>query len=169
MTKQHLLKRHDEIKIRVCEKYGTRLYFLISNIFNVSKLENLVESFGYQTKRKNQGHDIFSEIYENEKLIGIIESRVGWPTIEIFKFKGNKKIARKLAQSDIIIEPVKGFHRILDWHDVDGKLQILGGGQIILNAISDLLDMDMCDKFLQDIKITQEMIDNFKRSEKDDI
>lgn len=154
MTSKQLLDRHDEIKDRISKKYGFFLYFLLQNIFNISKLEELVESKGFSVKRKKVGYDILSEIYDGEKHIGLIQSTAGWPTIELLKFKGNKKIARSLAESDIIIEPVEGYHRILDWHDVCGKLHILAGGQIILNSLTDELKDQHVSKFINDNNLT---------------
>jgi len=149
-TADELLARHDEIRDRVCERYGAQLYFLLVNVLNVSMIEGLVESKGYATERKTTSYDAYSKIKRDGKVIGIIECRVGWPTIEILKFRGNKKVAKDLATLDRVIEPIRGYHRILDWHEVEGKMQKLAGGQIILNLLSHEMPDDLCDQLLGD-------------------
>ena len=157
-TVDELSARHYEIRDRVCERYGAQLYFLLVNVLNVSMIEGLVESKGYITERKATNYDAYSEIKRDEKVIGVITCTVGWPTIEIFKFRGNKKVAKDLATLDRVIEPVKGYHRILDWHEVKGKMQKLAGGQIILNLLSHEMPDDLCDQLLGDNIISKSII-----------
>lgn len=164
-TADELLARHDEIRDRVCERYGAQLYFLLVNVLNVSMIEGLVESKGYITERKAANYDAYSEIKRDEKVIGVITCTAGWPTIEILKFSGNKKVVKDLATLDRVIEPVKGYHRILDWHEVEGKMQRLAGGQIILNLLSFEMPDDACDKLLRDSGFTQEKIDAIRAAE----
>ena len=155
-TADKLIARHEEIRDRVMERYGDQLYFVLVNVLNVSMIEELVQSKGYATERKMSSYDAYSEIKQDGKVIGIIECRAGWPSIEVLKFKGNKKVAKDLAILDRVIEPVKGYHRILDWHEVEGKMQKLAGGQIILNILSSEMPNDLCDKLLSNSGFIQD-------------
>ena len=91
---------------------------------------------------------------------------VGFPSIELLK--RNKKHAIKISKSNLVIEPIKGVHRVLEWHETEGKFHILAGGEIVLHFIPVDITIEMAQKFFEKNKITQDIIDEMKRSEPTD-
>lgn len=163
--KEKYLKRFYEIKNRVVKKYGAYLYFLIADIINICAIEKVVEDAGFTTKRINLKENglTYSEVYKGDKHIASIQGGYGFATIEFVP--RNKGLARKLSKNELFIEPIKGVHRVLDWHEVEDKMHILAGGEIVLHAIPNELSDETCKDFFKDF--TDEMIENIKKKEEE--
>jgi len=167
MTIEELKTRHDEISTRVCDRLGAFLYFLIIDVINISKLEKICEDAGYRTERKTfarSKYTIYSEVYNDDKLIASISGNVGWPTIEFYKGNKIKNKIKKIAENDIFLKPIKGWHRVLDWHKVEGKLHILANENksIVLHSLSDSLSDETVNDFLIKNKLTPEIVEEIK-------
>jgi len=166
MTKNEYMKIHDRVHNTLTKKYGSMLYFLCVDILNLSQMEKVVHNLGYKTIRKKIDYTPYDILYHNDKEIGKLVPCVGFPSIELKK--RNKKHARIISKSELVIEPIIGVHRILDWHEVDGKFQILAGGEIVLNFIPVDITIEMAEKFFKDSKISQSMIDEIKSNQPTD-
>ncbi len=150
MNKQEFLKINDSQQKRISEKYGVFMYFMISNLFNVNTLSKIVEEKGYKTERITIHGTAYDEIYHNNKRIGRIECVGSYPQI-IFE-KRCRQHAKKFAE--YAITPIKGVHRILDWHDVkENKLHCLARGETVLHFQSPDISNEKIDKFIKDLKL----------------
>jgi len=162
MTKENFMSRWNNIKNPLCEKYGVLLYFLASDVINISHMEKVCEEMGYKTKRKQfEGAPTmaFSEIYHEDKHIGNIDNQ-GLPSVQIYKRNG--KHATKISAHETIIEPIKGVHRILDWHTTKGKFHKLAGGEIVLH----FLPVDITDEIMNDFLTKTKLIDKVEEFKK---
>lgn len=164
MTKEEFLTRFNNIKNPLCDKYGGFLYFLASDVLNISHMEKVCQSYGYTTNRVRYGSGSFySEIKYNEKIIGAIENQGGFPSIEIYNRQ--RKHAKIISENETVIKGIKGVHGILDWHTTKGKFHILAGGQTVLHFLPlDITDEMMID-FLTKTKLINH-VDEFKEKEK---
>lgn len=166
MTKEDFIGRMSKIKNPLCEKYGAFLYFIASDVINISHMEKVCENMGYTTKRKRFEGDstrIYSEIYHDDKHIGVIDNQ-GLPSVEIYKRNG--KHAAKISAHETIIEPIEGVHRILDWHTTKGKFHKLAGGEVVLH----FLPVDITDEMMNDFLTKTKLIDKvgeFKKHEEE--
>lgn len=70
-----------------------------------------------------------------------------------------------VSKSDLVIEPIEGVHRVLGWHEIEGKYHILAGGQIVLHFIPMDITEEIAEKFFKGNKISQKMIDEMKGNE----
>jgi hypothetical protein len=147
MDKKEFLERHDKIRTRVTDKYGSFLYFLVADVINIGNIEIVCEKIGYKVVRQTNIMFITSDLYFNEQKIGVISSSAGFPKIEFFKRK--KTHAKIIAKNDLFIKPIKGIHRFLEWHKLEGKLHILAAGQIVLHATPDILPDEKCADFFK--------------------
>lgn len=140
--------RYNERQNRISEKYGLYLYYLIQSIFNVNHLEELVEEQGYEVKRIKDywPHALYSEILFDGKMIGTLHGDV-IPNITIDR-RQRTRHARPLVNAiDELTTPTKGIHRILEWHEVEGKMHKLAGGETVL--------------YIDPVEISNEEIDDF--------
>jgi hypothetical protein len=161
MTKEEYMKKHDEIRNAIVEKYGDFMYFMIVGLFDIIELEKICEEQGWITKRKNftDSYQIYSVIYDGDTVIGHIES-IGFPSIEFCKKK--RKYAEKIKNNPIFIKPIIGLHRVLDWHTVRGKFHCLAGGQTILHSIP----IEISDDKIQDFIIRKNLGDLVEKTKK---
>jgi len=162
MTKEEYIKKSDNIRNQIIEKYGTMAYYLISDIFNISYMESVCEKIGYKTSRKRIQTTLYSKLFdENNKEIGVISNQ-GCPTIEIYK--RNKKHAIKISKDKNVIDPIDGVHRVLSWHSVEGKLHKLAGGEIVLHFIPVEIPDDDIQDFIENKKM-KELFEYMKKSD----
>lgn len=164
MTKEEFIKRDGDIKKPVIEKYGSFLYFLIADVLNIGRMEKVVEAAGFKTKRVNLPNQFtcYSEILCDDKVIGVISNQ-GLPSVEFYKRK--RKYCQLIEDNPAIIEPIKGVHRILDWHTVKGKQHRLAGGETILH----FLPVEMPEDLIQDLLTKTGLInkvDEFQETER---
>jgi hypothetical protein len=163
--KEEFMKRFDDIKNPLIEKYGLFLYFLAEDVLNISHMEKQCEAVGYRTNRLKFEHSysIYSEIFDGSgKLIGVISNQ-GLPSIEFYKRK--RKFAEPLKNHVDVIKPIKGVHRILDWHTVRGKYHCLAGGETVLHFMPlNITDEDM-QKFLSKTNLLDK-VEKFKEDER---
>jgi len=153
MTKEEYIEKTNNIKTPIIEKYGNMAYYVISDIFNVGFMEDICVELGYTVKRCNIEFTIYSKLFdENGKEIGVISNQ-GTPNIEIYKRL--KKHAIKISKNINVIPPIKGIHRILDWHTVEGKLHKLAGGEIVLHFSPLEISDDEIKTFTEKTKILE--------------
>lgn len=134
MTLEEYITYTDEIADRHIKNYGAYLYFLATDVITVSNLEKLVEEKGYSVERKTYGEHntfIYSIISINGKEVGTISNQ-GSP--EIMFYKRCRKYCHDFIDMDEVIEPIKGVHRVLDWHSIKKKkMHCLAGGETVLH------------------------------------
>lgn len=122
------------------------------NVLGLSKIEKLVEAKGFTTNRISIDRSAYTEIHFNNKIVGIIEATGNFPTVTFDK--GCRKHAEKFLKDDDVIAPIKGIHRILDWHDVKKeKMHCLAGGQTVLHFKPFDFSVEYVGKFLKDTKL----------------
>jgi hypothetical protein len=165
MNKEEFIKYNNGIKDTLFEKYGKYLGLLAIDVFNISHMEKACEEVGLKTIR--MPHDgetrmFYSEIYDNAKLIGNISNQV-LPNIELNN--RCRKYAKLLEKREDIIEPIKGIHRILEWHTVKGKCHNLAGGQTVLHFLPVKISDDDIIDFLTKINMIGR-VEEFKNFEK---
>ena len=164
MTKEEFIKRCDDIKNPLIEKYGYLLYFLADDVFNIGYMEKQCEAVGYKTKRfqYQHGNSFYSELYDkNDNQIGVISNQ-GSPSIEFHKRK--RKFAEPLKNHKDVIKPIKGIHRILEWHKVRGNYHCLAGGQTVLH----FMPVNITDEMMQDFLIKTNLIDFVEKFKADE-
>jgi len=153
MTKEEFIEKNNNIKNPIIEKYGIIAYYVISDIFNVGFMEDICIELGYTVTRCNIDFTVYSKLFdENGKEIGVISNQ-GTPSIEIYKRL--KKHAIKISKNVNVIPPIKGIHRILDWHTVEGKLHKLAGGEIVLHFIPLEISDEKIQTFTEKTKILE--------------
>jgi len=162
MTKEEFLTIFNNIKNPLCDKYGGFLYFLASDVINISHMEKVCQSFGYTTNRIRYFHSFYSEIKFNEKVIGVIDNH-GLPSIKIYNKQ--RKHAKIISEHENIIEGIIGVHGILDWHTTKGKFHILAGGETVLHFLPLNITDEMMIDFLTKTKLIDH-VDEFKENEK---
>lgn len=112
MTKDEYMELHDSVFKRLKKEYGSYLYYLCVDVINISQMEKVVHELGYTTKRKVlEGNFTYDILYWKDKEIGRLNPMVGFPSIELIK--RNKRHATKISKSELVIEPIKGVHRVL--------------------------------------------------------
>lgn len=165
MNKQEFIERLDNIRRPLSKEFSSFLYMIASDVMNISHMEKQVESLGYTTKRERypgNGYMIYSTILWEGKEIGVIENQ-GLPSIMVDKRK-RAKHARKFVDLDGAIEPIKGVHRVLAWHDTEGKLHKLAGGQTVINFMPVEITREAMIDFLTKTKLIDK-VDEFKEGE----
>lgn len=145
MTKEEFRNKYG-FNFKLADKYGF-IYLTIDAIVTINRLEKLVEAAGFTVKRITKYFNIngvlYSEIYYNEKIVGTIDLQ-GFPSI-IFD-KGKRKLASLIEENELVIPPIKGVHRILEWHTVKGKRHCLAGGETVLHC----LPTEMTEDFIKE-------------------
>lgn len=81
--------------------------------------------------------------------------------LHLSNYNRKRKYAEKIKNNTIFIKPIKGCHRILDWHKVRGKLHCLAGGQTILHTIPIEIPDDKIQKFIKEKKL-EDLVDENK-------
>ena len=161
MNKKEFIDRWDAIKNPLCDKYGGFLFFLASDVFNISHMEKVCQSYGYKTERKKYpsgGYSFYSEITFNGKVIGVIDNQ-GFPSVELYKRQ--MKHAKIISEHESVIEAIEGVHRVLSWHETTGRFHKLAGGEVVLHFLPvDITDEKMV-KFLTDAKLI-DRVEEFK-------
>lgn len=163
MTKEDFSNRNKSIREPLVEKYGSFLYLLANDIFNIKAMEKVCEKNGLVTKRKQKNYSISSEVYFDGILAGSITNQ-GLPTIEFQK--GKRKFAKLVAKDENIVAPIQGCHTILESHTVTGKLHCLSGGETLLHYLPVDITDDMMIDFLIEMTLTDK-VESLKKSEKD--
>jgi hypothetical protein len=164
MTKDEFYEQHNEIRDRVTEKYGSALYYLANSVINNSKIEQVLEAeFGLSCVRESIGTFMaISQIYDGETHIGCISNGcIGFPEV-LFYGHDRMDLVKEISKNDLFIKPTKGIHRILEWHDVEDKLQVLANDVVIYSQPCDLSNKD-CENILKEIP--QDLIDDLKKQE----
>ena len=117
------------------DKYNLA-YFLVSDVIHINKLEALVEKYGFAVERQDKDYlttnVLWSKVLFENKIVGHIDLQ-GFPSIEFYKRK--RKLAALVAKDDMVIAPIEGIHRILDWHTVKNKMHCLAGGETVLHVL----------------------------------
>ncbi len=88
--------------------------------------------------------EIFSLILFEGKEVGFIDLQ-GFPSIQLHKRK--RKFAKKF-KTDLLIKPIKGVHRVLDWHTVSGYEHRLAGGQTVLHGTPSVFTKELMDEWI---------------------
>jgi len=157
LTKEEYIARQDMIHNPIIEKYGLIIHYLLADVFNISAMEKICENLGYTTVRVKYEMDKFSfysQLYFGKKLIGTISNQ-GLPSIELYK--RNKKHAAIISKDDKFITPIKGIHRVLDWHEVQGKYHILANNEIVLHFLPVVIDEEMITEFLNKTGLSKDV------------
>lgn len=165
MTKEEFLDRYNKIKHPIIEKYGFFIWYLAESLFNIRVMEDICINAGFRVERKNVDYMMYSKVFDGDVLIAHIECQ-GLPSIELYK--GKRKYSKLLSKDLNIIEPIKGVHRILDWHTVKGKNHCLAGGETVLH----LNPVEITDEMMMDFVTKVNLLDKieeFKKKEKDDL
>jgi len=123
------------LKKKFMDKYQ-RAYFLVKEVLNINKCEKIVEQYGFTVKRITEHYlsqgILYSEVYFDNKLVATIDLQ-GFPSIEFHKRK--RKFAKMIEADEDVIVPIPTIHRILDWHDVKGKMHCLAGGETVMHVL----------------------------------
>lgn len=162
MTKEEYINHYDEIRNTLFEKYGKFFGYLIIDVFNILHMEKACEEVGLTTKRSHYNKESFqfySEIYDKEKLIGIISNQ-GTPEIQFLN--RCRKYTKLIERRNDIIEPIDGVHRVLRWHTVKGKYHILAGGETVLH----FLPVKITDEDAIDFLTEKNLIDKVEEMKK---
>lgn len=160
MTKEELIKEHDENRRMLVKKYGAYWYFISQDVLTLIKLEKMFENKGYVTKRKQfeSMFRFYADIYNGDKCIASIQNIGTYPAIEFFE--GCKEYAKEFVNEECIIAPIPGIHRVLDWHEVEEeKYHMLAGGQTILHVKPFVFTCEEVDEFLIGIHKDQNKVD----------
>ena len=72
MTKEDFSNRNKSIREPLVEKYGSFLFLLANDIFNIKAMEKVCEKNGLVTKRKQKNYSISSEVYFDGKLAVVL-------------------------------------------------------------------------------------------------
>ena len=51
------------------------------------------------------------------------------------------------------MKPIKGVHRILEWHTVKGKMHCLAGGQTVLHCTPTIMTEELIEEWIVKLKI----------------
>jgi hypothetical protein len=159
MTSEEFILKYNRWKDPLIKEYGEYLYFLASDVV-IYEIEAKVENLGYKTVRKKIHTNTFSDILFDGKVIGTIEN-VGLPTIMVNRGFRTEH-ARKFSKLDGVIEPIQGVHRILEWHEVEGKLHKLAGGETIINFMPYEISLEYMRKFSVNMKLIDK-VEDFKQ------
>ena len=142
------------LKPDLIKKYGIHAYLLIQNIIDINNAEKLLENSGFTVKRITDKYIktglMFSEIYYQDKLVGEIDLQ-GFPSIMFYKRK--RKLVSLIKENDLIMKPIKGVHRILDWHTVKGNMHCLAGGETVLHCIPTIMTEELIEEWIIKLKI----------------
>lgn len=168
MTKEEYIKYYYDIKNNIIEKYSMCFGYLIIDIYNILKIEKVFEELGFITKRKTYTDsplsEFYSEIYDKEKLIGIISIN-GVPQVRLLN--RCRKYAKLIEKREDVIEPIEGIHRILRWHTIKGKYHILAGGETVLYFLPVKITDEEAIDFLTKTELIDK-VDEIKKIEKND-
>lgn len=130
------------------DKFGLA-YYLVSDVININKAEELVTKYGYTVERQTDDYVsryfLWSKVFYDGKLVGAIDLQ-GFPSIEFSKRTRKIITNSNITQDDLVIKPIIGIHRILDWHTVKGKMHCLAGGETILH----LMPTELTDELIQE-------------------
>lgn len=145
------IEKFEEQQKRIVDTYGAYMYYLIINIFNVNYMSSIFDDIDdYTTVRKTTTtKEIYDELFYKGTHIGHISSSV-FPCIEFYKkYRKHAKMFAKYA-----IEPIPGYHRILEWHDIKyKKMHCLAGGETVLHFDFADISNDDIDKFIKTCKL----------------
>ena len=129
-------------------------YFLVSDVIHINKLETLVEKYGFTVERQDKdyltSHVLWSKVLFEDKIVGHIDLQ-GFPSIEFHKRK--RKLAAIVVKDDMVIAPIEGIHRILDWHTVKGKMHCLVGGETVLHVLPDEMTEEVMTEWIEKLGV----------------
>jgi hypothetical protein len=165
MTKDEFMSYVDGIKNPLYTKYGAFLWYLANDVLTIGYLETICENMGFTTERAQlpETYTVYSKLLKDGKEIGIISNQ-GFPTIELYN--RCRKYSKLIVKSKETIEPIKGVHRVLEWHTVKGKLHILAGGQTVIHFLPLNITDDEMVKFLTKTKLIDKVNDFKSKMEK---
>lgn len=171
MTKQEFVDKFCNFNLvkgtigtSLMDKYGLA-YFIIKDVIEINKAETLLEKYGFTVERQIKDYQerniMWSKVFKDGKEVAYVDLQ-GFPSIEFHKRKRKILINSQITDDTLVIEPIKGVHRILDWHTVKNKMHCLAGGQTVLY----LLPTEITDELLQEwvIKLNlQPIVDKTKK------
>ena len=131
------------------------VYLLINDIININNAEELIIKYGFTVKRVTECFPkdrFYSEIFSNNKLVGFIDLQ-GFPHIIFEPRKRKLIIVSKIMNDELIIKPINGIHRILDWHNVKNKMHCLAGGQTILHLAPIVLTEEIIKEYIKRLQL----------------
>ena len=135
-------------KATLMDKYGLA-YFVVNDVININNAEDLATKYGFTVERQTDDYAtryfLWSKIFFEGKLVGHIDLQ-GFPSMEFLKRKRKLVANSKIAEDALVIKPIQGIHRILDWHSVKGKMHCLAGGQTVLH----LMPAELTDELMQE-------------------
>lgn len=147
MTAEQFKANHS-LKPTLVDKYGLA-YFVVNDVININNAEELATKYGFTVERQTEDYAtryfLWSKIFFEGKLVGHIDLQ-GFPSMEFIKYKRKIVTNSKITEDAMVIKPIEGIHRILDWHTVKGKMHCLAGGQTVLH----LLPADITDEIIQE-------------------
>ena len=136
------------LKPSLIDKYGLA-YFIVSDVVNINNAEDLLTKYGFTSERQTEDYVtrnlLWAKVFFEGKYLGVIDLQ-GFPSIEFEKRKRKLVTNSKITSDNLVINPINGIHRILDWHSVKGKMHCLAGGQTVLH----LLPTEMTDELLSE-------------------
>lgn len=165
MTTKEFSQRKEKTDQPLIEAFGATLFFLISDVINVSHMQQEMEDLGYKVKRRTVGSlTPVGDVYFNGEKIALIKSMGTYPQITFFK--KCRSHARKAAKSKLAIKPIEEIHTVLAWHDVKDKLHCLAGGETIVHFMPQEITVARGEKFLKEVGLYGK-IATFKKHDKD--
>ena len=137
------------------DKYGL-VYFIVKDVIDINNAEDLAEKYGFTVERQTEDYStryfLWTKIFFEGKLVGHIDLQ-GFPSMEFMKRKRKLVANSKITDDALVIKPINGIHRVLDWHKVKGKMQCLAGGQTVLH----LMPTELTDELIQEWIIKLEL------------
>lgn len=118
------------------------------------RLNPIIKHFGWVcVRKKHPTNSLYGEIEKNGKIVGYY-SYDPWPSVVLLPFlKGRSEVTDKLIQLDAV-KPIKGVHRILDWHYLikNGYIQKLAKEQWVIHFVPETPTMEDLKKLLEQVK-----------------
>jgi hypothetical protein len=82
--------------------------------------------------------------------------------MEFLKRKRKIVANSKITEDALVIKPIEGIHRILDWHSVKGKMHCLLGGQTVLHLMPAELTDELMQEWITKLEL-QPLVDKTKK------
>ncbi len=142
------------------KKY-TMSYLIVSAIANIVRCEKILTDLGFTVERNTEHFNtigiLFSKVFWNGEEVGSIDIQ-GFPAIEFNKKK--RHLAARLEDSEFVIAPIKGIHRVLDWHTTSGKMHKLAGGQTVMHVEPVWFTEESFQEWVEELKL-QPIVDHY--------
>jgi hypothetical protein len=151
-------------KTTLIDKYGL-VYFVVNDVININNAEELATKHGFEVERQTDDYTtryfLWSKIFFEGKLVGHIDLQ-GFPSMEFLKSKRKIVTNSKIAEDAMVIKPIEGIHRILDWHTVKSKMHCLAGGQTVLHLMPVELTEELMQEWITKLQL-QPLVDKTKK------